>query len=146
MGLYLDGLKHRTRILRKLESHGMDTAQPHLWEQAQRGRNSTETSAILKIRQVATDLQVDKVKEDAALTEVVARQVAQEMAQRGRPSLTPRSTVNPPRPFSFVRRRPIVAAIQEPYGGDSGQVALVNQGGSRPPYTPPATGGTALTS
>ncbi|KAK3234217.1 hypothetical protein CYMTET_55530 [Cymbomonas tetramitiformis] len=121
MGLYLDGLKHRTRILRKLESHGMDTAQPHLWEQAQRGRNSTETSAILKIRQVATDLEVDKVKEDAALTEVVARQVAQEMAQRGRPTLLPRSTVNPPRPFSFARRRPIVAAIQEPHGGDSGQ-------------------------
>ena len=142
MGLYLDGLKHRTRILRKLESHGMDTAQPHLWEQAQRGRNSTETSAILKIRQVATDLEVDKVKEDAALTEVVARQVAQEMAQRGRPTLLPRSTVNPPRPFSFARRRPIVAAIQEPHGGDSGQVAMVNQGGSRPPYTPPATGGT----
>ncbi|KAK3250385.1 hypothetical protein CYMTET_40243 [Cymbomonas tetramitiformis] len=66
---------------------------------------------ILKIRQVATDLEVDKVKEDAALTEVVARQVAQEMAQRQRPTLLPRSTVNPPRPFSFARRRPIVAAI-----------------------------------
>eukprot|EP00854_Cymbomonas_tetramitiformis_P018789 gene18789-22446_t len=64
MGLYLDGLKHRTRILRKTSSNLT----------AQRGRNSTETSEILKIRQVATDLEVDKVKEDAALTEVVARQ------------------------------------------------------------------------
>ncbi|KAK3232652.1 hypothetical protein CYMTET_57005 [Cymbomonas tetramitiformis] len=90
---------------------------------AKLGRSQTDAAhdEILKIRQVATDLEVDKVKEDAALTEVVARQVAQEMAQRGRPPLTPRSTVNSSRPFSFARRRPIVAAIQEPHGGDSGQ-------------------------
>jgi len=131
-GLYLDGLRHRTRVLRKLDAQGVDPARPHLWEQAQKNRNSSETSAILKIRQVATDLEADKVKEDAALSEAVVRQVAQEMAQRGRSSLTPRSTANPPRPFNFARRRPMVAAIQEPQEGDTGQVAAVRPEGSRP--------------
>eukprot|EP00854_Cymbomonas_tetramitiformis_P007617 gene7617-9072_t len=123
-GLYLDGLKNRTRILRKLESLGIDTARPHLWEQAQRYRNSTETSAILKIRQVATDLEADRVKEDAALAEVVARHVAQEMAQaqRSRVPSASRVTLNAPsRSFSFARRRPTVAAMQEPLDEGAGQ-------------------------
>ncbi|KAK3263516.1 hypothetical protein CYMTET_27680 [Cymbomonas tetramitiformis] len=95
--------------------------------------------AILKIRQVATDLEVDKVKEDAALTEVVARQVAQEMAQRQRPTLLPRSTVNPPRPFSFARRRPIVAAIQEPHGLGLQHPGQTLAGESCPPHRDPGT-------
>eukprot|EP00854_Cymbomonas_tetramitiformis_P011618 gene11618-13723_t len=60
MGLYLDGLRQRTRVLRKLDAQGLDSARPHLWEAAQRSRNSSETSAILKIRQVATYLEADK--------------------------------------------------------------------------------------
>eukprot|EP00854_Cymbomonas_tetramitiformis_P006785 gene6785-8108_t len=100
-GLYLDGLKHRTRILRKLDAQGMATAQPHLWEQAQRNRNSLEASAILTSRQVTTDLEADNVKEDAALSEAVARQVAQELAQRIRTPSISRGVLNPPCPFSF---------------------------------------------
>ncbi|KAK3233973.1 hypothetical protein CYMTET_55753 [Cymbomonas tetramitiformis] len=96
-------------------------------------------STILKIRQVATDLEVDKVKEDAALTEVVARQVAQEMAQRQRPTLLPRSTVNPPRPFSFARRRPIVAAIQDPHGLGLQHPGQTLAGESCPPHRDPGT-------
>ncbi|KAK3287776.1 hypothetical protein CYMTET_4730 [Cymbomonas tetramitiformis] len=68
----------------KLADLGLDTSHPEQWEDEQRRLGRSDTSAILKVRSVATEIETAKVMEDAVLHDTIARKVALEMGHRQR--------------------------------------------------------------
>ncbi|KAK3248573.1 hypothetical protein CYMTET_41967 [Cymbomonas tetramitiformis] len=65
LGIYWAGLTHSTLVGTRLLSLALDTSRPELWEQRQRGLGHKDTSAILQVREVATMIEEEKIKEEA---------------------------------------------------------------------------------
>ncbi|KAK3283728.1 hypothetical protein CYMTET_8588 [Cymbomonas tetramitiformis] len=135
--LFWGGLRHSVQVGSKLVDVGLDTSHPEQWEDEQRRLGRSDTSATLKVRSVATEIETAKVMEDAVLQDTIARKVALEMGHRQRQA-PPRSTpAGQPR---WTPRRPALAALTwEPgtAGGDSATAAPVTVStaatqGSRP--------------
>jgi len=136
--LFWGGLRHSVQVGSKLADLGLDTSHPEQWEEEQRRLGRFDTSAILKVRSVATEIETAKVMEDVVLHDTIARKVALEMGHRQR-QVPPRSAPAG-RSRWTPRMRPALAALTwEPgtAGGDSATAAPVTASttatqGSRP--------------
>ncbi|KAK3285983.1 hypothetical protein CYMTET_6443 [Cymbomonas tetramitiformis] len=74
--LFWGGLRHSVQVGSKLVDIWLDTSHPEQWEGEQRRLGRSDTSAILKVRSVATEIETAKVAEDAVLHDTIPRKVA----------------------------------------------------------------------
>ncbi|KAK3250202.1 hypothetical protein CYMTET_40407 [Cymbomonas tetramitiformis] len=134
LGTFWAGLTHSTLVGTQLQSLDLDTSYPEMWEQKQRQLLRRDTSAILKVRDVATMIEEEKIKEEAALAALISRKVTQHMSTQSSPRIRPtgarpfasgQAPVWKPRPF--IPRRPEIAANKwKEEDDEDSQVALAN--------------------
>ncbi|KAK3277131.1 hypothetical protein CYMTET_14844, partial [Cymbomonas tetramitiformis] len=72
LGTFWAGLTHSTLVGTRLQSLDLDTSYPETWEQKQKQLQRRDTSAILKVRDVATMIEEEKIKEEAALAALIS--------------------------------------------------------------------------
>ncbi|KAK3234323.1 hypothetical protein CYMTET_55424 [Cymbomonas tetramitiformis] len=134
LGTFWAGLTHSTLVGTRLQSLDLDTSYPETWEQKQKQLQRRDTSAILKVRDVATMIEEEKIKEEAALAALISRKMTQHISTQSSPRIRPtgarpfasgQAPVWKPRPFT--PRRPEIAAIKWKEEDDKdSQVALAN--------------------
>ena len=134
LGTFWAGLTHSTLVGTRLQSLDLDTSYPETWEQKQKQLQRRDTSAILKVRDVATMIEEEKIKEEAALAALISRKMAQHVSAQSSPRIRPtgarpfasgQAPVWRPRPFT--PRRPEIAAIKwKEEDDEDSQVALAN--------------------
>ena len=134
LGTFWAGLTHSTLVGTRLQSLDLDTSYPETWEQKQKQLQRRDTSAILKVRDVATMIEEEKIKEEAALAALISRKMTQHVSAQSSPRIRPtgarpfasgQAPVWKPRPFT--PRRPEIAAIKwKEEDDEDSQVALAN--------------------
>jgi len=136
--LFWGGLRHSVQVGARLVDLGLDTSHPEQWEDEQRRLGRTDTSAILKVRTVATEIETAKVAEDAALHDTIARKVAMELGQRQRPA--PSRGILTARPGWRPRRTSLAALTWEPETAGSNSAVAAPASGSTAATTGTGTG------
>ncbi len=148
--LFEVGLRDSAKVGSRLLDLGLDTSHPEVWEEEQRSLQRDCTSAILKVREVATAMEAQQLKDGAELAKVVALEM-QNAAQRTRLSTStfPRTAMSTSSTRTNIvrdrwRPRGPVAAVSVAANTGSGQVAAVAPnrssvaGGSAPTTFPPS--------